>query len=88
MGSPDTANALSRTTVTIMEGVDMNELLEELRRELVPDIPDDAVTIKQLMNMDEKISKSTAQRHLAEKVEKHGWTKVKLKGVNYYWPPQ
>jgi hypothetical protein len=66
----------------------MNELLEELRRELVPDIPDDAVTIKMLVDMDENISKSTAQRHLEEKVKNKGWTKVTLKGTNYYWPPQ
>jgi len=87
MGSPDTANALSRTTVIIMEGVDMNELLEELRRELVPDIPDDAVTIKMLVDMDENISKSTAQRHLEEKIENEGWVKAKFKGTNYYWKP-
>ena len=89
MGRTDTTNAVSRTTVTLAEGVDMNDILEELYKELVPDIPEHAVTIKMLIERGKgKITRNSAQRLLQTRHEKEGWNKVWYERQNWYWPPE
>jgi len=67
----------------------MNEILEELYKELVPYIPENAVTKKMLVARGEgKISLTAAQRILDGKHEKEGWTKVWYKRRYWYSPPE
>ena len=65
-----------------------NELLEELYKELVPDIPENAVTVKMLVERGKgKINKNAAQRMLLAHYENDNWNRVRYESGYWYWPP-
>jgi hypothetical protein len=66
-----------------MKGIDMSKLLEELMAEIHPEIPEDAATVRKLM--DEGATRYHARTILREKYEKHGWNKVWYGGEYHYW---
>ena len=84
MGRSDTTNAVSRTTITIME-VTMS--WDELYKELQPKIPFDVA--KTIRNICEETGESETfvRAVLERKVEKEGWNKERYKGTAFYWPP-
>jgi len=66
------------------------EILEELRKKMVPEIPEHAITKKMFINSfdeENRPSMTTASRWLNELVENESWNCEVFKNVNYYWPP-
>lgn len=87
MGGTNTTYAVARTSVTIVEGIDMSKLLDEIRAEIeAAKPPNDAITAKQVAE-DNDIGNKHAVDILTRKVEEEGWVKTKYKGTNYYWKP-
>lgn len=87
MGSEHTTNATARTTITLMEGIDMNKLLDELVKEYEDSRPpEDAVSVGQLA---EKLdtSKTYARAILERKEKNEGWISALFRGGKYYWKP-
>ena len=84
VGSANTTNAVSKSSITIMEG-DMS--WEELYRELQPNIPEDAKTVRMLME-ETGMSDNWIRVTLEKKIKNDGWNKQIYKGVAYYWPPE
>ena len=85
MGSTNTANALSRTTITVMEG-DMS--WEELYKELKPDIPFDKAKTVRMIVEETGEGENWIRTTLDKKVKNEDWSKQIYKGVAYYWPPE
>ena len=85
MGSTNTANALSRTTINVMEG-DMS--WEELYKELKPDIPFDKAKTVRMIVEETGEGENWIRTTLDKKVKNEDWGKEIYKGVAYYWPPE
>jgi len=74
--------------------IDMSteEILKELRKRMVPDIPKNAITRKMYIESFEDSTKrpsdTAARRFLDSLCDTDGWTKKKYKGTSYYWPLQ
>lgn len=74
--SPKTPN------ISIGPEVDMSKLIEELMREIKPDIPEDAVTRNKLI----AAGATTWQaRQKLKEIEELGWNKVWYRGEYFYW---
>jgi hypothetical protein len=63
-----------------------DDLWEELFKELAPEIPDNAKTVKMMLDEKKRIGES-ALRNKLEKLVEQGWNKVFYNGKHWYWPP-
>ena len=87
MARTNTKNAHAQTSVTVMKGVDMSKLLEEIAQEVRSNTPPkDAITAGQLA---EETGENTwwCRKLLNHKVAKEGWQSTLYKKEKYYWKP-
>ena len=72
--------------------ISTQDLWDELYKELLPDIPKHAKTVRQIIeDAEEKgeILKVHYVRDVLNKKHKDdGWIKKEWKGIYYYWPPE
>ncbi len=83
MGSSHFADATASTSITLAEGIDMSKLIDELMREIVPEIPEDAATVNKLIA--KGATRYHARKILQDKHENHGWEKVWRGREYWYW---
>lgn len=74
----------------MIDDIRRNKILDEwdeLFKELAPEIPENAKTVKMMLAENPRLSENALRSKLDKLVKNEGWNKVKYLIEHWYWPP-